>query len=101
MRFASKVRPSTRNILALWNIREHTAPHDELVFSGCWFEAVHLYLEDSWIDGGSTLARASAAGVLALPAPALTGKWAPPALQLFHSVVHGHPDSVPFKHGHV
>ena len=52
LRSASKVRPSTRNPLAFTNIREHTASHDELVFSGCWFEDMHLYPEDCWIDGG-------------------------------------------------
>ena len=41
-----------RNTVTLWNIREHTESHDELVFSGCWFEDMHLYPEDCWIDGG-------------------------------------------------
>ena len=40
------------NTVTLWNIREHTASHDELVFSDCWFETMHLYPEDCWIDGG-------------------------------------------------
>ena len=41
-----------RNTITLWNIREHTASHDELSFSDCWFEDMHLYPEDCWIDGG-------------------------------------------------
>ena len=51
---ALRVEGSTfeRNTVTLWNIREHTASHDELVFSDCWFEDMHLYPEDSWIDGG-------------------------------------------------